>query len=442
MNARFRRVGVDFAFAPAEVPVQLRFERVRDRGDEVYTQVAVLTAQGEPVITRHVNLMTGPTRGAMAELVKELHEINTSIPMDVWKTLMREAGESVIRAHRKGRPIETIEGAIERPAPPAWLCRGLLLKHKPNCWLGAASTGKSTLAKAMCAYYASGYRFLDREMEKGVPLYLDWEDDLDSFARVVYDVCRNLGVYPLPKMHWRDMHGYRLRDQVETLAALIDRERIGLIVLDAVAAAGGSTGEHMTWEAVALELEQCLGALPPVTVLALDHVTGAEHRNGGTVPIKARGAERKLEYYRNQWTLMPDERAAQVGRHVINWHHTKLNVDARERPFATEIVHRESEISVLLRPMEVMEDAPQEDTKAARLLAELATTSGRSARELALQVDGHEPSPARVKSVRKTLDRAEKRGEVERLPGDVVRFRTRRQVSSDGTLIPFPGTPA
>src|SRR5262249_23283047 len=148
---------------------------------------------GERLITRHVNLLAGTTRGAIADLCKELGELRPA-DGDTWKKLLREACEAVVSAHRQGRPVSVIQGEISRPPPPRWLSQGLLLKNKPNCWLGAASTGKSTLAKAMCAYYASGMRFCDRQIEQGVPLYLDWEDDEDSYTRVVIDVCHNLGV--------------------------------------------------------------------------------------------------------------------------------------------------------------------------------------------------------------------------------------------------------
>lgn len=448
MSERFRRVGLDYRFAPHEVPLVLLFQRVRDKGDEVVAQVVVSTRRDERIITRHVNLMAGPTRGALAELIKELHEMNSLLPLEQWRALMREASESVIASHRKGRPFEVIEGDFERPPPPPWLCQGLLLKNKPNCWLGAASTGKSTLARAMCAYYASGFRFCDREMEQGTPLYLDWEDDRDSFRRVVYDVCRNLGVWPAPRMLWRDMHGYRLRDQLETIASIVDREGVGLVVLDAVAAAGGSTGEHMTWEAIALEMEECLGALPPVTVLALDHVTGSEHRaqrtNGFSkppVPIKARGAERKLEYMRNQWTLVTDVEAERLGRHVVEWNNTKNNHYRLERPFATEILHRECEISILPRTLEVVaEPEPEELSQTERLLGELATVSPQTAHELAWRLDGKAPDRKREDSVRRMLDRAARRGAVRK---DRRRYwyveNPDNPPGHNGRLVPFPG---
>jgi len=441
MTGKLARFGLGYRYSPEGVAVVLGFSRVADKGSEFPAEVAVYNARGgDAVITRQVNLKTSLTQGAMGGLLKELEEMskgNGHQQVD-WKAVLREASESVIASHRQGRPVEVIAGDIERPPPPDWLCQGLLLKNKPNCWLGAASTGKSTLAKAICAYYASGYRFCDREMESGTPLYLDWEDDKQSFVRVVIDVCRNLGVWPLPRMLWRDMHGYRLRDQIETIGEAIDRFHVGLVVLDAVAAAGGGAGEHVGWEDIALEMERCLGSLPPVTLLALDHVTGEELKGGrSVVPLKARGAVRKYEYLRNQWSLVTDEAAEKVGRHVVNWHHTKNNVGPKEQGgFATEIVHRESEISILVRPMEVPDQQDTDQTSA--LLATLGN-HWRSARGLAQEFDGKEPSDGRVESVRTLLERAVKKGRA-------VRDDSRKPIhysavqGEPGTLIPFPGS--
>jgi hypothetical protein len=248
-------------------------------------------------------------------------------------------------------------------------------------------------------------------------------------------------------MLWHDMHGYRLRDQVERLGEIIDQYHIGLLVLDAVAAAGGGAGEHVTWEDVALEMERCLGSLPPVTVLALDHVTGAEHKAGQSapVPIKARGAERKLEYLRNQWSLVTDEGAERSGQHVINWHHTKNSVGPREYPgFATEIVHAASRLEVVLRPLQVQPVATlAPDTKTAEYVRVLAATSGRTVHDLCLQIDGKEPSKARYNDVRTSLERAITRGLVAKESlGQKVVYRAVSETDTEAQealLIPFPG---
>jgi hypothetical protein len=405
VSARFAHEGLAYRFAPSEAAAVLLFSRPAEHRDELTFEVAVRRPDGKHVLTRRVNILGSSIRGNIKELIDEL---TAEVHGPDWKKLLREAAESVLASHRAGPPVVLVSGEIVRPPPPAWLCDGLLLKNKPNCWLGAASTGKSTLAKAVVAYYAAGFRFCDRPMEQGTPLYLDWEDDEEGFRRSVHDVCRNLGAWPLPRMYWRDMHGRRLRDQVESLAALIDRQHIGLVVLDAIAAAGGSPGEHMSWESVALELEECLGQLPAVTVLALDHVTAAEHKDNGKVPFKARGAERKLEYFRNQWTLMTDYESLRQGRHVVSWTHTKINVARLGEPFVTEIIHRPSEISINVRGLEASPEAIERLSEIEQLLRCLEARQGQTAAELCEAVKGTRIN-SKVESVRTLLKRAAQR---------------------------------
>jgi len=442
---RFERIGVTFRFAPQEVDLVLDFSRPEQKGTS--WEVAVRRRAGH-LFTRRIQLLTDPKAGNTKRLIDEVNALGIGDAALLAK-LFLEVTESVLASHRTGHPAQDMIGEMHRPPPPAWASQGLLLKNKPNCWLGAASTGKSTLAKAICTYYATGYRFCDREMEQGVAMYLDWEDDYDSFARTVYDICANLGVRDeWPPLIYVDMHGSRLRDRVESLARDIHRRHVGLLVLDAVAAMGAVPDEHVTYEMIALEMADCLDSLPPVTVLALDHVTGEEskaikstRRNGfmPNVPTKGRGSVRKLEYFRNQWTLTADAQAEEQGRHVVNWDHTKLNLGKLERPgFATEILHYPEEISIIVRAREVytFEQPPDDDTKGGNLLRALGAY-WRTPRELAEEVDARPPTEARIESVRTTLNRFAGKGLVDKSSSSPVRYR-KRCLEVDGNVVSFP----
>lgn len=406
MSARFSREGLAYRFAPAEAPVVLLFSRPAEHRDELTFEVAVRRPDGQHVLTRRVNILGSSTRGSIKELGDEL---SAEVKGPDWRKLLREACESVLASHRAGSPLHTVAGEMQRPAPPEWLCEGLLLKNKPNVWLGAASTGKSTLAKAICVYYAAGYRFCERPMEQGVPLYLDWEDDVDDFMRVAYDVCRNLGVWPVPLMLWRDMHGRRLRDQIESLATIIDREHVGLLVIDAIAAAGGPPSEHSSWESVALELEVALGALPPVTILGLDHVTSQQHQDGSVVPLKARGAERKVEFIRNQWTLMLDREAQAYGRHLVQWFNTKINRLKLGASFVTELLHYDAELSVVVRPLDTSTEAFERLSDTQKCVRYLQDTPAQTVAEVTWAVFGVS-TRNKIESTRVLLKRAQARG--------------------------------
>ena len=438
---------MNYRFTPHEVDLQLLFSRPEQKGTS--WEVAVRRRSAGHLFTRRINLLTSSEKaGNTKNLVEEMRDAGFG-DVKLLGKLMLECNESVLASHRNGHPAVQLNGPMVRPSGPLWLCGGLLMKNKPNCWLGGASTGKSTLAAAAAVYYATGFRFCDREMEQGVAMYLDWEEDEETFRQIVYDVARNLGVTEWPPIIYVNMHGQRLRDRAELLTREVHDHHVGLLVLDAVAAMGAVPDEHVTYESIALEMSECLDSLPPVTVLALDHVTGDEFKDQRRprlvgkpfVPNKARGSVRKVEFFRNQWTLMTDVRAEECGRHVVNWHHTKINRGVRLPSFATEILHYAEEISVMVRPMEVPEPEDEPDTKTRRLIVHLARTGGRTARELTLEIEGHEPSRSQVESTRKLLERAVEHEQLLKDDHKPPRYFC-RQGDEQGVLIPFPGSSA
>jgi hypothetical protein len=399
----------------------------------------VATLEGDHILRRRINLLSGGGT-VMKGLSEDLKAEELGIDVD-WSKVIRDGMESVLDAHRNGLVLVSVMGAVQRPLPPQWLCDGLVLKNKINCWLGAAGTGKSTLAKALCAHYAAGEPFLGRRTDQGVPIYLDWEDDEDDLRRVAHDVCRGLGVWPVPEIIWVNMRGKRLRDNVERLAREIDRRQLGLMVMDAIAAAGGSPGEHMSWEAVALELEQCLGQLPPITVVGLDHVTSEEHKQGGAaVPMKGRGAERKVEFIRNQWSLVLDRGELEYGRHIVSWHNTKINATLPQAPFTTEILHQDGAMSIEVKGIEASPAAVERMPFQKQNVLYVRENPGKTVEHIAMAVR-NDSTKAKIDMTRKELQRAQKKGEV--FVDDAGRWWPKTESRMGSTDLPFDsGQPA
>jgi hypothetical protein len=288
-----------------------------------------------------------------------------------------------------------------------------VLHNKVNCWLAAGGTGKSTLAKALCAYHATGFRFLGRATMQGRALYLDWEDDNDDCDRVVHDTCKNLGVWPVPRLSWMRMRGKRLRDNVQTLARMISQEGYTLIVIDAVAAAMGSSGDRgRNYDEMAVEFEETLGQLPPVTVLALDHVNAQDHRDSKAfVPLKARGGERKFEVWRNQFSLVADEEERDNGRHVVVFNHTKLNRGLKLQPFAVEVSYRPQELAINVVDISESPEALERMSKTQRVLIEVRADPGKTTEEYSEAVRGKTDTTS-VKTTRVELQRHAKANRV------------------------------
>ena len=403
-----RREGPDIRIDVPEAAVVLRFGRIKDRSEVTHAELHMTRTDGSFLMRRGINLLaaSGATFNA---IVKDLAEFELG-QVD-WKQVLVREFEAVLDAHRNGLALEWTESAPRVVPPPQWMCEGLVLHNKLNCWLAAGGTGKSTLAKVLCAYHATGFQFLGRETMQGKALYLDWEDDKEEFDRVVYDTCRNLGVQPVPPMGWLRMKGKRLRDNVQSLGRMIVEHGFTLLIIDAVAAAMGGGGDRAkNYDEMAVEFEETLGQLPPITVLALDHVNAQDHREQKAyVPMKARGGERKYEVWRNQFSLVIDEEERSNGRHVVVFNQTKLNRGLMLQPFAVEISYRAQEIAVDAVDISASAEAIERMSATSRLQHELAEQPGLKTVDYA-RIVRKKTDDKSVNETREQLERHERRG--------------------------------
>lgn len=337
-EAVFRRFGLGYQYRPPEAPVVMTFDNVSERRGEVRAEVHVESVGGGHILRRYLNLLGSNS-------VKDLSRDLAAVPgcdRYPWPRILESATESIIRAVRLGPDLETYAGVVDRPPPVRWLCDELVMAGVPNVWIAAASTGKSTFSVGLAVCHAAGAPFLGRNVQRGVPLYLDWESDGDDFREKAWLVSRWLGLPAVPAVHRLPMRGAASANAA-AIATRIDQLGATLVVWDGVQAAGGPVGQYATYESVAMDLESVLGMLPPTTHLLLDHVTGDEMKTDA-VPRKGRGGSRKVEWTRNQWTLILDRDAHLSERHVVGWTHTKINRGRYLPSFGVEVLHREDEL--------------------------------------------------------------------------------------------------
>lgn len=349
----------------------MTFTNVSEKRGELRAEIHVQSAKNNGhMLRRYLNLMGSKS---VDDLVRDLGKADGGAAFP-WAKVLESATESIIQAVRVGPPPETYRGELRRPPGIRWLCDGLVMADVPNVWLAAGSTGKSTFAVALCVCHALGYPFLDRETTQGVPLYLDWESTADDFEEKLWLVSRWLGVAALPPVHRMKLSG-PASQYAAPIANRIDSLSATLCVWDGVQAAGGPIGQYTNYESVAMDLEALVGLLPTTTHVLLDHVTGDELK-AGAVPLKARGATRKVEWARNQWSLVLDRDAQQAKRHVVGWTHTKINRAAYLPAFGVEVLHRPDELGFRLLAEEEVEPL-KEKMPAWRQLLAVAQQAGR-----------------------------------------------------------------
>jgi hypothetical protein len=139
-------------------------------------------------------------------------------------------------------------------------------------------------------------------------------------------------------------------------------------------------------------------------------VSAEDHKNSkSSVPTKARGGERKFEVWRNQYTLMQDQEEKAVGRHVVVFHHTKLNSGALRPQLACELVHRADDLACNVVDISASQEAVERMTQSERTLYELRQAPGLKAADYALAARGSS-SPTSVDATRVELRRHERRG--------------------------------
>jgi hypothetical protein len=343
-EAPFRRFGLGWQYRPPEAPVVMTFSSVSERRGEVRAEIHVQSViSGGHMLRRYLNLLGSRS---LDDLAKDLSNRDGGVGFP-WRSILEAATESIVQALRVGPDIESFGGITDRPPGISWLCEGLVMANVPNVWLAAASTGKSTFSALLALCHALGQPFLGRPTQQGTTLYLDWESTGDDLAEKLWLGSRWYGLSRVPD----GIHRMQMRGPASMYAAAIanriDSLGATLVIWDGVQAAGGPVGQYTSYEAVAMDMEALVMSLPPTTHVLLDHVTGDDLKEQ-KVPLKARGGTRKVEWARNQWSLILDRDAHLSKRHVVGWTHTKINRSDYLEPFGVEILHRPDELGFQL----------------------------------------------------------------------------------------------
>lgn len=398
------RDGLGWKFYPTEAPVTFSFSRIVERSSEITAELHVesLTNDGaEHVLRRRVNLLGANTP---KNLAADLDHATDAAGWP-WRKIVESAFASVIEAYREGEREKVLGGKYVAPEPPKHLIDGLLIANVANTWFGPGGTGKSTAGVAACVSHVLEEPFGGRAVLKGVPLYLDWEDEEEAFERLLWEVSRGYGLEESVRVHWRRMRA-PLKDDIAYITALIDRIGATLVVIDSATRAMGSAGEHGTYESTAIAFAESIRALGKVTTLILDHVDGASVKEGGAAK-KAYGSIHKLNFVRNAWSLTPDEEAS---TQTVGWTHAKVNHGPKQAPFGIRYERDPVVGGLVLIPVDAG-DVPviaATMTNARRIELCLTKHGVMSVRDIAVEVFGSEDKSV-IEKTRIALRRAEGR---------------------------------
>jgi len=376
VRREFEHVGLGYVLRVPDLMTELTVDRMARTRGELHGELAVVCGlPGTRSRDGHIhqarfNLTSTQARGTVAKVLAR-----RSGAGDVdWEDLLEDLCRRVLAAEREGEPVQKV-GALPVPVRETYRLDPLLPERQVSILYGDGGTGKSTLAAAMAVSIQTGAVVVEGWAPRKAPvLYLDWEAGAASINRRVRGVA--VGAH-IPHVVTIDHMDCRRRGPLhhfaEDVARLVDREGYGLVVVDSVGMASGTSGEGGDANETAVRLFAAFGYLG-TTVLAIDHVnkSDAEQTNRTTRPYgsiyKGLLARALYELRRSK---TPD------GASVVGLYNTKANDADLLAPIALRVCHGDDGTIAYERregmPLELTGPMTQADKLAAYLEGERLT---------------------------------------------------------------------
>jgi hypothetical protein len=129
-------------------------------------------------------------------------------------------------------------GSYERKAPP-WLLKPYILKGSGTILFGPPGRGKSWTAYAMAVMLDSGNGFFFDVPPEGAPaMIVNLERSAESVDARLADINGSLGLPREREILRLDRRGRKFQDVADSVARVVEREGVALVVLDSLSRAG------------------------------------------------------------------------------------------------------------------------------------------------------------------------------------------------------------
>lgn len=290
-GAQVKRRGLGFrqqTWANSNITVTLTLERVRETRDGIGGMLGVdLThpkRPGAPSFRLDQFTYSLASLSSRTTAVRHLTEATTAENLDklVWDRLLQKFSADVLRMHGEGEPVVKV-GRLPQTNNGGALLWPLVWQRKPTTLFAPGGTGKSTLAAGIAVQAQTGATILPgtRTVLTAPVLVLDWETDQDAWNATVAAVARGAGI-EAPDVLYRRMNR-PLVDDVERVAAIVDENGVGAIIVDSVEAASGSSRDGEGYAEKANGLHDALRLLGCASLL-IDHVKGDDLDRDGATP--------------------------------------------------------------------------------------------------------------------------------------------------------------
>lgn len=264
------------------------------------------------------------------------------LPLDTWERIVIQACTLVARDYRAPTPsVNLATYTDEDDEADEYLIPGLLPKGETTILYGDGSSAKSLMALRIALSCATG-RPLPWGASPAAPvkvLYLDWETNVGKMRSRMARLAAGMGIdLPnLPDIRYRGTVRRRtirsLTDELPSIREEIDREDIGLVVVDSISyAVNGPLVEDMTARQATNDLRQ----LAPATRLVIAHLN-KDAADNATGPVRPFGSAYFWNGMRSGIEVRKAREQPRGGVMELGVFHRKSNDDELLRPFGLEV---------------------------------------------------------------------------------------------------------
>ncbi len=395
MNKPAVTEGVGFInYAWSDLGLRVLAERVTDEG---YAELRFYLVKGKDeslLHTTRANLMATTT---MSSLAKRLEKNSEDIP---WTDILTYITGKTMEIIRRGEPAVEIWPSEDDSLTPSYLLEPILYLNHPAVIFGDYSSLKSLVALVIGYIVQLPYHdntlSLTTIKESTLCLYVDYEDDPSSFRKRWSALEHGFGKGAMPILY-RRMTG-TLSDSVEQLQRIIHDKNIGLIIIDSL---GPAARGNLNDPEPAIKYHAALRQLG-ITSLTLAHTSKDQLTKKRTIF----GSIFFTNLARSVWECKAEQETGE-DEAIISLKHTKANLSRLHPPLGFKFSFQDKAIT--LEKSDLRDTSLSGELPISFRIKDLLRGGSMTVKEIAEDLEKGE------ETIRVTLKRKEKKGEVQRL---------------------------
>lgn len=333
MRRTFGPRGLGFALVIPELETEVACTQPTAKSGDVWSEVSISSSlhgirssTGE-LHRGRMNLSSVQARKTLADYLTR--RAGGPIEGLDWQDILEDFCGRVLRARRKSVGVVRVG---DRPAriTPRFQVAPVVPYHRVTTLFGAGGSGKSTMATALGVSVQTGLAIIPGFTPNPTNvLFLDWETDEDDIDEKVKAIARGAGIGDTVTLYYLACHGRSFADQVEAIAEARQEVDAGMVIVDSVVhAAGTSSSEGADAAETTIRLYNAFAQLD-CTVLVVDHVDKASAMDPNR-PAKPYGSIFKENMARQAFEVRRSE--SQGTRSSIGLYNTKANASRRLSP--------------------------------------------------------------------------------------------------------------